>query len=356
LVDEIQDFGTLELAIIRKLTSKQENDLFLSGDIAQQVYNKHHQIKIAGITILPNAYLKILKNYRNSREILTASYEVFKNNIDESKYRTDDFEILNPEFANFSSPKPFLRKGDSLSNEFFSAFNYLNDILDEKEKGCIAICDYSIYEIEKLGEMFKLPILNGSNDIGNERICLSDLEQTKGFEFDRMIVINVSKDVFPNPMFPQEEIFREISKFYVAMTRAKKELIISYSKSPSFLFDNCKEYFYEDAWTAHLPNISGEEELPLSGKLNLPKSQSSKMTGKKFLYHRRAVGASRELQNKLLDLVTGKAISEQGKKVGWLNMDELKHDILSGREKPHFTRLFGPNVYEEIRLLFEKNY
>lgn len=355
LVDEIQDFGTLELTIIRKLASKQENDLFLSGDIAQQVYNKHHQIKIAGITILPNAYLKILKNYRNSREILTASYEVFRNNVDESKYKTDDFEILNPEFANFSSPKPFLRKGDSLSNEFYSAFNYLNEILDEKEKGCIAICDYSIYEIEKLGEMCKLPILNGSTDIGDERICLSDLEQTKGFEFDRMIVINVTNGVFPNPMFPKEEIFREISKFYVAMTRAKKELIISYSKYPSLLFEKCKEYFYEDEWVAHMPVIASEGILPLSGKLNLPKSQSSKMSGRKFLYHRRAVGASRELQNKLLELVAGKSVAEQGKRIGWLNMDELKSDILSGREKPHFNRLFGPNVYEELKSLFELN-
>lgn len=353
LVDEIQDFGTLELSIIRKLVDKQENDLFLCGDIAQQVYNKHHQIKVAGITILPEAYLKILKNYRNSREILTASYEVFRNNVDETKYKSDEFEILKPEFANFSSPKPFLRKGNSLLDEFSSAVRYLKDILDEKEKACIAVCDYSIFEIETLGQKHDLPVLNGSRDIGSEKIYLSDLEQTKGFEFDRMIILNVSYGVFPNPMFPEEEIYREISKFYVAMTRAKKELIISYSKSLSSVFDKCKEFFYEDKWEDHIVPLADEEPLPLKGKFNLPKSQISKMTGKKFLYYRKAVGMSRELQNKLLDLVAGKSISEQGKKVGWMSMDELKTDIKAGREIPHYSKLFGPNVYKELKVLFE---
>lgn len=353
LVDEIQDFGTLELSIIRKLIEKQENDLFLCGDIAQQVYNKHHQIKVAGITILPDAYLKILKNYRNSREILTASYEVFKNNVDESKYKSDDFEILNPEYANFSSPRPFLRKGNSLTDEFNASLQYLNENLEDKEKGCIAICDYSIFEIESLAEKFGLPVLNGSTEIGDDKIYLSDLNQTKGFEFDRMIILNVSKGIFPNPMFPAEEINREISKFYVAMTRAKKELTISYSKSMSQIFDKCKEFFYEDEWIGHVTSVPAQDPLPLKGKLNLPKSQSSKMTGKMFLYHRKAVGVSRELQNKILDLVTGKSVSEQGKKIGWMNMDELKIDVLSGREKPHYSRLFGPNVYSELKQLFE---
>lgn len=354
LVDEIQDFGTLELSIIRKLTQRQENDLFLCGDIAQQVYNKHHQIKIAGITILPDAYLKILKNYRNSREILTASYEVFKNNVDELKYKTDDFEILNPEYANFSSSRPFLRKGNSLTDELNSSFQYLNEILEEKEKGCIAICDYSIFEVELLAENFRLPVLNGSTEIGNDKIYLSDLEQTKGFEFDRMIILNVSNGVFPNPMFPVEEIYREISKFYVAMTRAKKELIISYSKALSPIFDKCKDHFYEDAWINHIPSIKNEDLLHLKGNLNQSKNQFSKMIGKRFLYHKKAVGMSRELQNKLLDLIAGRSVSEQGgRKIGWLSINELKSDILSGRDKPHYSRLFGPNVYRELKKIFE---
>jgi hypothetical protein len=63
---------------------------------------------------------------------------------------------------------------------------------------------------------------------------------------------------------------------------------------------------------------------------------------------------SRELQNKLLENVIGKSVVGQGKKIGWLNMDELRNDILLGRDKPHYSRLFGPNVYNELRQLFQE--
>jgi superfamily I DNA/RNA helicase len=348
LVDEIQDFGTLELSIIRKLVDKQENDLFLCGDIAQQVYIKHHQIRNAGILILPDAYMKILKNYRNSREILSASYELFKNNIDESKFKTEDFEILNPEFANFSTPKPFLRKGISLNNEFMSALNYLKEILNDKEKACIAICDYTIFEMEKLGQLLGIPVLDGSIGISDEKIYLSDLEQTKGFEFDRMIVLNVSESIFPSPLYPQEEIYREISKFYVAMTRAKKELILSYSNAPSKLFDNCKSNFYEDEWNSSLNSNIENFELPIRGKYHISNQLSINMNAKKFLYHRRAVGLSKELQNKLLELVNGKTVYEKNKRVGWLNMNEFRNEFLTSKDIPHLYKLFGPTVYKEL--------
>lgn len=348
LVDEVQDFSTLELSIIRKLVKEGENDLFMTGDIAQQVYSKHHKIRNAGINILPDSYLKILKNYRNSREILSAAYEVFKQNTREEQFKSDDFEILNPEYANFSSAKPHLRKALHLNEELTYAFEYLKDILDQNEKGCIALCGYSLFNVQDLGNLLKVPVLDGAIKIGEENIYLSDLEQTKGFEFDRMIIVNASFDVLPNPSIPKDECFREISKFYVAMTRAKKELIISFSGRFSALFDNCLDYFNKDSWDMHVPDLKYLIEVPRIDKLNLPKSQAVKMLGKDFLFHKKAIGMSRELQNKLIELVQGKSISLKGRKEGWVNMDELKGDVLAGRDLPNFSRLFGPVVFKEL--------
>jgi superfamily I DNA/RNA helicase len=353
LVDEIQDFGTLELKLIRKLTEKQENDLFLCGDIAQQVYNKHHQIRSAGINISPDAYLKILKNYRNSREILTASYELFQRNIDSNKLKSDEFEVLNPEFANFSSAKPFLRKGKSIHDEFLSAVAYLNENLDEKERGCIAFCDYSIFSLEHLCKSGSLQLLDGSSKLGSAKIYLSDLEQTKGFEFDRMIIINATKGIFPNPLIPEEECYREISKFYVAMTRAKKELIISYSNSSSALFDNCKEFFLEDFWTDHIIEYAQDDSLVAINNKSRQDAIHNKLTAKEFLHQRKAVGMSRDAQNKLMEVVQGKAISERGnKKIGWRNVHEMVIDIKVPKDRIHYSKLFGPSVFDEIMQIF----
>ncbi|HRR40634.1 MAG TPA: UvrD-helicase domain-containing protein [Syntrophales bacterium] len=73
LVDEVQDFGTIELDIVRRLVPEKENNLFLCGDIAQQVCFKHHKLSDAGINVTGRSF-SIKKNYRNSREILAAAF------------------------------------------------------------------------------------------------------------------------------------------------------------------------------------------------------------------------------------------------------------------------------------------
>lgn len=351
LVDEVQDFGTLELEIIRRLVIENENDIFLTGDIAQQVYTKHHKLRVAGLTILPEAYLKILKNYRNSREILNAAYEVFNANTNPDQYRSDDFEILNPEFANFSSARPHLRASSSLSEEFSNSYSYLKEILSPKEIGCIALCGFTIFEIQEISQRHNIPVLDGETQIANHNIYLSDLEQTKGFEFDRVIIINANAHAFPNSALPKEEWYREISKLYVAMTRAKKELIVSYSKLLSPVFENSREHFNENTWEGQIeqkldlmisePSISG-----LSGIVDY-----SLLTGRQFLYHRLAIGISRELQDRLLTRVSGTTSMSGSKRDSYRNMGELKVDIQRKMDTPNLNRLFGSVVFKELEKL-----
>jgi superfamily I DNA/RNA helicase len=354
LVDEVQDFGTIELKSIRQLVREAENDLFICGDIAQQVYNKQHKIRLAGITILPEGFVKILKNYRNSREILEASYMVFKSNVNIENLKNDEVEILNPEFANFSSPKPFIRGARSLNQEFNSALQYLNSILDKnkKEKGCIAICGFTIFDIAEIAKSYDLMVLDGEMNLSNGNIFLSDLEQTKGFEFDRMIIINCNKNVIPNPVLPAEEWHREVSKLYVAMTRAKKDLVISFSRMISGLFENLEEYFTYDKWTDHIPETLNKYELPDKLHLYLSKIDAASMDGKGLLYHKKAVGFSKDLQNKLIECVAGKSITDERKKrIGWISIAALKVDVESpGRDLPALSRTFGPSTFQELDL------
>lgn len=352
LVDEMQDFGTIELKVIRKLCEENENDLFLSGDIAQVVHTKHHKITQAGIKIAGQNYLKITKNYRNSREILAAAYDVFKKNTDEVTYSTGDFEILSPEFANFSSPKPFLRKTSSLSNGFNFSLAYLQSILDNNrnEKGCIAICGYSYYDVLGIGKDLDLPVLDGKMDLSENSIFLSDLDNTKGFEFDRMIIINCNDGVIPNPSQPKEEWFRDISKLYVAMTRAKRELIISYNEEVSSLFSQSMEYFSNDLWVDHIEtNQIADYEIP-EPKIEVNSNESHKMQGREFLYTQKAVGLSPDAQQKLIDIVNGTHTTDQKNKIlAYRTIGALKSQIESrSRDLPQLTKIFGPVVFPEI--------
>ena len=94
IIDEAQDFGTTELSILRRLVPEGPNDLFLCGDVAQTILPKHRALAEAGI--VNPARERIVQNYRNSREILMAAYDVLRNNLHEDIVDSDDLEILDP--------------------------------------------------------------------------------------------------------------------------------------------------------------------------------------------------------------------------------------------------------------------
>lgn len=349
IVDELQDFGTTELRIIRRLANEADNDLFLCGDIAQQVQTKQHMPLKAGILVLPQNYLKINKNYRNSREILIAAQQVFQNNIDQSSYNDSDFELLNPEFANFSTPKPFIRKSRNLSDGLTNALNYLKITLGSGEKACIAIAGMSYFEVSRIGEQLDLPVLDGARTVFKDAIFLSDLDQTKGFEFDRMIIVNCNDGIIPNPNMPAEESFREVSKLYVAMTRAKKELIISYNAALSPWFSKALDYFnISTKWIDYLND--DVEPVALSFSFEIEQRRLANMSGLEFIYSPYAIGLDSTSIEKLETHVNGKKSTNfSGRADGWRNMSEFILDLKQERFRPHLTSLLGRNVYAELQ-------
>lgn len=349
LVDELQDFGTSELFLIRKLVQEAENDIFLSGDIAQQVYTKHHKITQANIRIAPQNNIKIFKNYRNSREILEAAYSVFSKNTDKESFEEEDFELLKPEYANFTSPKPFIRKSIDISQEFNHSLFYLKSILNDNSKGCIAIAGFGYYDVNDIGRISGIPVLNGKSDLSGSNIFISDLEQTKGFEFDRVIIINANEQIIPNPDLPKDEWHREISKIYVAMTRAKKELIISYSERLSSIFSDSKDFFSYTSWKDYIIDSSCIDEIELpQPRDSILSGKYIKMTGDKFLFTRKAIGLSVECQSKIRTVVSGKKITVNGNQVEWETLERLINDIKGSRQTPQLNTLLGPTVFNEV--------
>lgn len=350
LVDEEQDFGTIELSIIRKLVNRDENDLFLAGDVAQRVSLKHHIYSKAGI-ILGNRIRKIIKNYRNSREILDAAYNILKSNLNIEEINDEDFELLDPEFANFSTNRPLILQAPDLGYEIGTAIDYLNEKLNDKQKGCIAIGGMTLKDVKKIGQGLNVDVLDGTSSLGNSKIFLSDLEQTKGFEFDSMCIINCNDGIIPNHSLPEEEWYYDICKLYVAMTRAKSELIISYSSALSHIFADFGDLFIYAHWSEHqylrkvtLLNIFDEEQVINESKEFL------QMTGNRFLYTKMAVGISIELQSKLDDLITGKSSATDGKTTEWKTIGEA----LNERNVPNIAQQFGPKTYREFKELLGK--
>lgn len=309
LVDEVQDLGSLELEIIRKITYSGSNDLFLCGDVAQTVHTKHSDLSKAGIDAT-GRYLTLNQNYRNSKQILTAAHKVLTHALNDIPSNVSGLEIMNPDFANFTSPKPLLLKADSIIDELSFAVGYSHEkkqaYSNQNQKYCIAICGYSQKSIEELGVMLNIPALSGNMDLSNGWLFLSDLEQTKGFEFDLMLVLNCKHEVIPHPNLPDLEAFRELSKLYVALTRAKTELIVSYSEVPSRFISAAEAEFNSAYWDNYaVPKKLEINDIPNPSLPFLGNEDTWLSFSKSLLRTRDMVGISQTLQDELLSHVTG---------------------------------------------------
>lgn len=349
LVDEAQDFGTMELKIIRRLVVEGENDLFLCGDMAQHVLPKHNSFKDAGISIPGARSHSILKNYRNSREILEAAYELLVKNLDGDVIMDSELEVMDPEYANFSTPKPHVFSADNLEEEIAFALEYMASRSDGAEgvhKGCIAFAGFSLLEIQRFANALNLPVLDGSRGLQNSTLFFSDLEQTKGYEFDTMCILNCRETVLPPADMPIGEQYRDACRLYVAMTRAKRDLILSYSGEISSWIENCRGFFEFDLWKEYID----KEALSLQGiPENLYKNERDQdvlsFSGRKFLYTRHSLGLSLELQEKIDELIDGRGRSRNGQAVAWKNMRAAYEDVLN---KPLAKQLFGLKTYKEF--------
>ena len=311
LVDEVQDLGTLELSIIRKLTVTGEDDIFLCGDAAQTIYTKSSDLKESGIELAERT-ASLKQNYRNSRQILTSAHAVLIRSLENIPKCALHLEVLPPEYASFSSPNPLLLKAESMLEELSYAISYLKDqstFSGKNQRFCIAMCGYTQTAVEELGGKINIPVLSATTDIRFGQIFLSDLEQTKGFEFDVVVIVNCTSEVMPHPILPDEESFRDLSRLYVAMTRAKTQLLISYHGVPSRFITVASETFTEGKFCEHAELcVSLDFCLPSPAVPELKSEEVWSHSARPFLKSRDAVGLSRPVQDAILATVTGRAL------------------------------------------------
>jgi hypothetical protein len=355
-IDEAQDLGTTELRIIRKLVPEGPNDLFLCGDVAQTILPKHRSLADAGITSLTRE--RIVQNYRNSREILNAAYDLLRHNLHEDMLDSEDLEILDPKFASFSGPAPMALHAETLEEEIAYARAFAESRLSQGARTvCIGFAGFSARDIAAFAEKCGVTALHGDYDPASDKLVFSDLEQTKGYEFETLIIVQCTAGVLPPRDEPEEEAHRAACKLYVAMTRARRELILSFHGEASPWITAVNDSISTDLWSDvevlrrellnGVPELLPEvpEASPDAGvdvALELP--------GAEFLYTRYALGLSLDAQERLDELVEAQDGAGEESKGGpqWTDVGSL---ITALSRSGDHDGAVGPAVADELREL-----
>lgn len=239
--DEFQDCNDIQFDIIKYLNSK-GTFINVIGDDAQNIYqwrgsNIDYILNLD--KYIPNLRThKLINNYRSTPEIIEMANCSIKHNVD---------QIPKDMIANNDTilVKPEIKKYD---NEIKQALYIIKKILDYIELGTsldemaiISRNNYSLKIMEEYLEKFnkgpvKIPYialisednLDNKPKIIKDHITLTSIHKSKGLEWSVVFLTSLNDDKFPSEI-DNISIQEERRLFYVAITRAKKYLHMSFT-------------------------------------------------------------------------------------------------------------------------------
>ena len=281
-VDEIQDINELQLDMIKEL-HKSSNSMLLVGDDLQNIYS----FRGSDNTIIKNIKIhfpliiidKMIYNYRSSIEIVNLANNIQENNTD---------CIYKKMISKSKSNKlPEIHKFKNLSLEIrFIVGCIINDLkngLKKKDIGILCRNNLPLYFIEEQLQIanIKNKILNSESIIGNS-ISLSTIHSSKGLEWNKIYLVGMNNSYFPNQ---KSDINEERRLFYVAVTRAKSDLIMTLNENDncSILLtelDDClfkKEFMFQQL----INNLVSK--LPANDKINTVTNIINSLSGQDYI-------------------------------------------------------------------------
>ncbi len=230
IIDEFQDASQNRLKLIQEIIKKTNASLCACGDDYQSIYH----FQGSDISLFLNfknifkgaKYYKLQTTYRTSNELIkTAGNFILKNKN----------QIKKELHSNKSIPKPIkIVYAKNKKQTFQKIINHLPK-------------DASIFILGR--NNFDLKYYNNDYYRKNQNIRFLTIHASKGLEADYVIILNMINDIYGFPSkqknhyilnlvnqklnFPYEE---ERRLFYVALTRAKKEVYLLTNKNNPSLF------------------------------------------------------------------------------------------------------------------------
>ena len=243
VVDEFQDINDVQLDIIRSILQGSQSYVIIVGDDAQNIYawrgsrvdyilNMHEEIK----TIQD---FQLTYNYRSSESIVAVANSLMRK-IPTLSHK----ERMTAVKIGSASPesKPEVRYFHRFSGEVGWIVNdiqtrlALADSTDQQQPTIAILSKYNnvLFQFEEAFVQRKITCRLMTEEKINKRkkqadVILSTFHAAKGLEWDVVYIVKLHDGAFPQ-MKHEEGIDEERRLFYVAVTRARSHLIMTYSK------------------------------------------------------------------------------------------------------------------------------
>lgn len=245
VVDEAQDLTPVQWRLLRAAVQPQPNDLFMAGDTHQRIYNSRVSLRDVGIAIAGRSS-RLNVNYRTTAEILAWSLGLLKGErIDDMDEGLDSIagcrsEVhgFPPELKGFGSKDGELRHLASVVNDWLGAGVAASEI------GVAVRSNWLVNDVISTltrDGMQARSLSEGLSD--NSHISVGTMHRMKGLEFRCLAVVGAGEHQVPPPnaITPLEEdeqthhqdLQRERCLLFVACTRARENLSVSWHGQPS---------------------------------------------------------------------------------------------------------------------------
>lgn len=247
LVDEGQDLSPVHWQLLRALVGEHSDDLFVAEDSHQRIYGRRVVLGQYGIRIVGRSR-RLTLNYRTTAQTLTYALQILQGGdyVD----LEDDAETATSYRSARSGPPPRVIDSRSLTRQLDAVADTIqgwvtND--DAAPPETIAVLVRDRWARDRVAAALAERGVQ-IRSVDREAIkpgqpVVMTMHRAKGTEFSKVLLYDISQDSIPAALKDQkysdeayaDALLRERSLLYVAATRARDELAVTYREAPSRL-------------------------------------------------------------------------------------------------------------------------
>lgn len=241
VIDEGQDFSP---EMLRSLAAAipADGSLTFFGDIAQQIYGHRMSWRSAGLK--PRRVWKFKDNYRNTRQIARLALS-----LAEMPHFPDDPDLVEPTAPTADGPLPALVRRSSEAEERELV---VSEGKNRAQTGTVAILLRTRRQESELKQHLPKGATRLHRDLSvwpnGPGLFYGTYHASKGLEFDTVLLPFLSDRNWPHPrdikvLGRKEAEIRDSRLLYVGITRARTDLISTYSGKPTALLPPKKKLY-----------------------------------------------------------------------------------------------------------------